>query len=377
MKILHICSDFSGSKVHYNLYRKLDNLIEHQTVYAYYDSNEIKASNYFRTSRSEVIYADILNRYLRKIYPLRESWVLYNLKRNVNTSEYDCIHATTLFGDGGIAYKLNKQFGVPYIVAVRSTDISYIYKYPKILSSYAKRIIRNASAVVFINKVTYDRLEAFGPLSKVWSDKKDKIIIIPNGIDDYWINNLYGGVKINNHRICYAGLFYKRKNILRLIEAVGKLRLDFPDVQLYIVGDNGPDETEIKRLAEVYDFIHLSGRIADKTEMLNFYRSNSIFAMPSWGETFGLVYVEALTQKMRILYSKDEGVDGLFQDVGVAVNPFSVDDILTGLKKLMTSYECFDGTEKMSFSNFRWDYIAGEYMRLYQNAVEDSDYESS
>lgn len=369
MKVLHICSDYSGSKVHYNLYRSLDKLIDSQTVYAYYDSNIISANNSFSTSRSEVVYDDILNQYLRKIYPLREWWVYYNLKKKINPSSYDCIHATTLFGDGGIAFKIYKKYRIPYIVAVRSTDILYIDKYPNLLLSYVKRIIDHASSIVFVNQTAYNHFESFAPLSTVWARNADKMIVVPNGINDYWIDNIFEGKKINNHKIGYAGLFYKRKNVIRLIEAVCKLRSEFPDLQLDIAGDNGPDEAEINRLSEKFDFIHLNGRITEKKQMLDFYRRNSIFAMPSWGETFGLVYVEALTQKMRLLYSKGEGIDGLFADVGVGVNPFSVDSISAGLRELIVNFDNYTGANNIKYGNLRWESISSQYMNMYLKAT--------
>ena len=371
MKVLHICSDYSGSKVHYNLYKSLDSRLDRQTVYAYYDSSDIPANNNFRTRNSEIVYDDILNKYLRRIYPIREEWVFYNMKKKISLSEYDCVHATTLFGDGGIAYKINKKYGTPYIVVVRSTDIIYIKKYPRLLSSYTEKIIRNASYIVFVTQVLFDSLKNMMQISRVWEDNADKMLVLPNGINDYWIDNLYKEEKRNNYRICYAGLFYKRKNILRLIEAVDLLHSDYPDLQLHIVGDNGSDEAEINRLANNIDFVHLHKRISDKDEMLDFYRSNSVFAMPSWGETFGLVYVEALTQKMRILYSKGEGVDGMFENVGVAVDPYSVESIRDGLHRILVNFDNFDGMKNINYNTFRWDYIADKYLSLYQKAIRN------
>ncbi len=373
MKILHICSDYSGSKVHYNLYKCLDKQVDLQTVYAYFDSAEIAANNHFSTNHSEVVYDDILNKYFRKIYPLREWWVYYNLKKKINPSTYDCVHATTLFGDGGIALKIFKKYRIPYIVAIRSTDIMYIDKYPKLLLSYVKQIIDHASAILFVNQIAYNHFESFASLSSVWARNAKKMTLVPNGINDYWIDNIYEGNKKNNHKICYAGLFYKRKNVIRLIEAVRKLRSEFPDLQLDIAGDNGPDEAEIKRLSEKYDFIHLNGRISEKKQMLDFYRRNSIFAMPSWGETFGLVYVEALTQKMKILYSKGEGIDGLFADVGVGVNPFSVDSISAGLRELMINFDNYTGANNINYENLRWESISNHYMNMYIEATHHKD----
>ena len=45
MRILHICNDYCGSKVHANLYRRLDELGVEQTVYAYYRGGDVRENN--------------------------------------------------------------------------------------------------------------------------------------------------------------------------------------------------------------------------------------------------------------------------------------------------------------------------------------------
>ena len=55
-------------------------------------------------------------------------------------------------------------------------------------------------------------------------------------------------------------------------------------------------------------------------------RSCSVFAMPSIFETFGLVYLEALSQNLPVVYTKGQGIDGMFDNtVGIGVDPLSVD----------------------------------------------------
>ena len=59
------------------------------------------------------------------------------------------------------------------------------------------------------------------------------------------------------------------------------------------------------------------------------------FVMPSFSETFGMVYAEALLNGTPILYSKDTGFDGLFDNVGVVVDPHSLVSIGEGLRKIV------------------------------------------
>ena len=88
--------------------------------------------------------------------------------------------------------------------------------------------------------------------------------------------------------------------------------------------------------------------------------------MPSIFETFGLVYIEALTQNLKLLYTKGQGIDGLFEEkIGESVNPLSVKDIRHGLAKLLTSPHAYDGNRDINFELFRWHVIADVYKEMY------------
>ena len=371
MRILHICNDYSGSKVHCNLYKSLDALLDGQTVYAYYDSSEVTSGNQIETEHSHVIYDDIQNRYMRKVYPLNRWWVFHSLVKKIDVRNFDCIHATTLFSDGGIAYKLHKKYKIPYVVAVRATDIKYIQRNPKLLMKTAKDILLHASKIIFINRVSYDNVADYVRTVGIWKLVKDKFLIRPNGIDEYWLRNIYSEKRSNTHTVCYMGNFYVRKNVVRLIKAIEMLKASYPDIVLHIVGDGGPDETIVYDMAENDSAIHLHGRISDKETIRDILRQNAIFAMPSIGETFGLVYVEALSQGLRLIYSKNEGIDGLFYKVGEAVDPKSVESIARGICTIIDHYDDYNDNIEVGFSQFDWRNIAREYLGIYESAVEN------
>jgi len=372
MKILHICNDFIGSKVHANLYEKLDSMLAGQVVYTYIDGKDKKNKNHFSADSTEFIYDDILTPYLRKVYPLKIWWVYRHLLKHITPKDIDCVHATTLFSDGGVAYKLYQKYRVPYIVAVRTTDLGTYVNRTKITWPYGRRILLNAQKIVLINKTFADKLRTHAFSKNIWERIKDKIIIQPNGIDEYWINHIQREPKKNGFQICYAGTFIKRKNIPRLIQAVDMLHKEMPQLHLNLIGGGGEQNNEedlIKAMANERPYVSLIGRIAEKDKMRELYRENSIFAMPSWSETFGLVYIEALTQNVRLLYSRNDGIDGLLKDVGVSVDPFSVDSIAEGLRMLLSEYERFDGIKKVDFSLFDWNYIAKRYLAIYTSIV--------
>ena len=100
------------------------------------------------------------------------------------------------------------------------------------------------------------------------------------------------------------------------------------------------------------------------------YDNNAIFAMPSIFETFGLVYIEALTQNLRLLYAKDRGIDGLFNyPVGEAVNPYSTSQIICALENLISRRGNYYDNSMIDFEFFRWKRIASIYLGIYNEIL--------
>lgn len=369
LKILHISNGFCTSKVHSNLCRALDKKVGQQVVYTYIDDENKVGKNKFKSERTSFVYDCILNSFVRKIYPLRVWWTSHCLEKRVNLADYNCIFATTLFSDGGVANRLYKKYNIPYIVAVRATDLTAYLK-SKIYWGYGREILLNAKRIILINKANEERLRTLEFSRPIWDKIKDKIVIRPNGIDSYWLDHIHTTQSVNKYRICYVGTFIPRKNVLQLAQAVEALHAEFPEIRLDLVGSGGASEQQVRKFVEGKPYIHMYGQISDKDKLVGIYRNNAIFAMPSLYETFGLVYIEALTQNLRLLYTKGTGIDGLLDNVGEAVESPSVERIANGLRKLIKNYGHYDGLKKMDFSYFDWDVIADQYIEMFNSIID-------
>ena len=62
---------------------------------------------------------------------------------------------------------------------------------------------------------------------------------------------------------------------------------------------------------------------------IKYFIESDIFVMPSRYETFGLVYVEALSQGLPVIYTRGQGFDGQIPDgeVGYSVKCNDVNEI--------------------------------------------------
>lgn len=131
MRILHICNDFCGSKVHANLYAELDKQGVQQTVYTYFLDASLSGKNNFEGMATVFVHRPILSKRHRILYHKKIRDVYTDLKMQLSAAlnTYDLAHATTLFSDGAVALRLYKEYGVPYIVTVRNTDINEFLGY--------------------------------------------------------------------------------------------------------------------------------------------------------------------------------------------------------------------------------------------------------
>jgi glycosyltransferase involved in cell wall biosynthesis len=114
------------------------------------------------------------------------------------------------------------------------------------------------------------------------------------------------------------------KHLDRLIEALPALLPQWPDLRLLIAGD-GDDRPRLQAIAErlcVRSAVIFAGRIAD-AELADHLRLATAFALPSSGEGFGIVFLEALGCGRPVLAGNRDGsvdplADGRF---GLLVDP--------------------------------------------------------
>lgn len=368
MKILHICNDYCGSKVHANLYRQLDVLGVKQTIFTYYRKGKgTEGENAFTSERTCFLYREILKKRHRLLYHVKIKHVYNDLLKTINPQDYTVCHATTLFSDGAIAYQLFRDYGIPYCVAARSTDIDEFLRVAPHTWPLGLKILRNASKIFFISKSSKDKICKHPIIRKILPEIQNRFCIQPNGIDDYWLDHICYDHKNFNHNVIYVGQFIKRKNVIRLIDAVLELQRVIPDIHLHLVGGGGVYEKKVQALSKKYsDILTYHGKIQDKNVLRNIYRMCSVFAMPSVRETFGLVYVEAITQGLTVVYTRGEGFDGLLDKrVGEKLNTVSKKNICDALLKVILHRDCYSGNEVVDFEFFRWKNIAERYMALY------------
>ena len=364
--LLHICTDYIWNELYYELISRLQANIDN-IVYVPINVNK----NFKDKDRHEqytVIKSYIYNQTDRLFFRKKEKKIFKDINEKLDFAEINMIHAHTLFSAGYIAYKLKQKYNIEYIVAVRNTDVNTFFKYRKTLRKIGIKILQNASKIIFISENHKNTMfEKYIP-KKITQELLNKTEVIYNGINKFWLDNKNQNVKNledKKLKLIQVGRLNKTKNCKTTIKVCKQLKKRGYDVVLNIVGQ-GKEEKNLKKMVKNDDYIIFNGQL-EKEKLVELERKSDIFILPSKYETFGLVYAEALTQKLPVIYTRNQGFDGIFPEgkIGYSVRYNSVKEIIEKIEKIIKNYsEIVENTENVS-EIFDWDLIAEKYKRIY------------
>lgn len=382
MHILHISNSYGGTKVYENLYTQLDKLGVRQTVFVPLNAaNHSRVGNQmidFQTEGSKIIYSTVLKPRHRFLYMDKINTIVKDLKKTVDLSRIDAIHASTLCLDGAVAYKLHQETGIPYMCAIRNTDVNNYYKVFKWRKGFFSKILEAASKIIFISpKYKENFLSEIIPGS-VRKKIEEMVMVIPNGVSDVFLAN-----KSTEHKtfegelnLIFVAAFYKGKGLVETIQATELLREKDYKITLNAIGKGLPNrphdseyEAQVDALAKGKDWIKTQ-TFKKPEEIITEMRQANAFVMVSKPETFGLVYVEALSQHLPIIYAQGQGFDGYFSDgfVGYPAEAGNAENIAEKIESLMKNYSTIvANVESLNLDeDFDWSNIGKKYLNIYK-----------
>ena len=365
MNILHINSYYSVSPFYKNIF---DYQRKNNTVIVYVHTKR----NFLNSIKdSDCIISSPYNGFDRFLFHRKHRKIWNDLKSKVDFQKVDIIHAHSLFSNGFEAYKAFMEYGTPYIVAVRNTDVNVFLKHIPHLRSLGLKIMMNAKAIVFLSHPYKDYvLKKFIPLTNRESILR-KTYVITNGIDDFWIKNKSVHQKNPNMiKAISVGVVNKNKNHLSICKALKRLCDEGYCVSLDIYGKVA-NKRLIKKIGK-YDFVKHFDPLP-KEQLIYKYRECDVFALPSITETFGLVYPEAMSQGLPVIYSKGQGFDGQYNDgrIGCSVYPKCISSICDAILSCFKNYDSISNESLKCSDNYSWIPINKTYIDLYNTFSND------
>ena len=223
---------------------------------------------------------------------------------------------------------IKKALGIPYIAVTHGIDAWDVKSIKK------RKGLASSDIIVSVSNYTKVRIkEQFGL-------KEDKLFILPNAADganfkpkpkpEYLIKRYGVEDRAVILTICRLDKSEAYKGYDKIIGALPKIIEKIPNLA-YLIGGKGDDVPRIERLIKdkgLDDYVKLIGFIPEE-ELVDHYNLCDVFVMPSKGEGFGIVFLEAFAcGKPVICGNKDGSVDAVLNGkLGILVDPDNIDQI--------------------------------------------------
>lgn len=365
MKILHINSYYSTSGLFRQLYDR--QVADGMDLDVYVPISHQYPEDRLATSGDYTLVSRNHHQLERWMFHLKHQRILKDLLSHYQADDYDLIHAHSLFSNGWLAWQLWKRTGTPYVVAVRNADVRTFFGRMPWLRRMGHAIMRDAAHIVFISQNSYNEVYRDYIPAGLQNELKAKTSVITNGIDDYWHENRYTAKKAEVHqpiKIVTAGKVTSGKRFVELAEMVEAYSNLHP-TELHIIGPAW--DAKLVAQLQTMSHVHYHGAMGLE-EMKELYRQMDLFALLSYPETFGLVYPEAMSQGLPVIYTQSEGFDSFFENyqVGVSVNKTDQLGFNKAVDYILKHYPQLCQNALVASHHFVWDNVHETYATLYQ-----------
>lgn len=251
----------------------------------------------------------------------------------------------------------------------------------KVITPYTRSILKylHSLSAVSESAAEYVRSLTDSPIS-----------IIPNGIDLKKYGAMSYESRAKNSKaqssqlkahgsssktILYIGRLEKRKGLIYLLKAYQQLRSQHPDVSLAIAGD-GVDRDKLEEYAAKNNIEGLSfmGYITDE-QKLDLLHGSDLFCSPAlYGESFGIVLLEAMATGLVTVAGDNDGYSGLMEGRGTLslVDPKNTADFCRRLELLLYDEPLRQLWKEWAagyVKQFSYTNIVDQYEQLYLQAM--------
>jgi glycosyltransferase involved in cell wall biosynthesis len=271
-----------------------------------------------------------------------------------------------------MVYLMSKLKRIPYVAHVR-IEMMPEGRFGFLLKFYKKRVLaivlRHADRVICLTDDYADLMKNnYGVAEK-------NISVIPNATDF----EISTEPKVALHspvRLLFVGRLVKQKNVSTLIDAINVYQKKYgSSLHLDIVGD-GELKRDIKKQITCYKLtkaVTLRG-VLHGEELQKTYAASDIFVFPTLYESFGSVYIEAMSKGLPIVTSKIDAVRNVVKERrnGLLVKP-NADDFCEAIYLMISERELYKSISQNNITDiqiYRWSNILKETQQIYEGILK-------
>lgn len=296
-------------------------------------------------------------KYDKWLYPILAPIYAFKYKPNLVHAVMESYAGIALWFFGFFSKK-------PRILTLQSGDLDDSSKQEKIPNWLWKKIHTTPTHITAISNFLKNRALDLGV-------KEDKASIIPNGVD---LEKFYNNEEIRTKpfRIICVGRLSWEKGHEYLIRAMPKIREEFPEARLVLVGD-GPLRDNLKGLVYTLNLqndVDFMGLLPHK-DTIREIKKSSLFICPSLAEGLGIVFIEAQACGIPVIGTNIGGIPDVVRhgSTGLLVPP-------KDSKKIAETISCFWKNEWLqkrlvqnalqNVKKFEWSSISENVSRVYE-----------
>lgn len=171
--------------------------------------------------------------------------------------------------------------------------------------------------------------------------------------------------RYDQREILFVGWDFERKGGPTLLEAFSRVRREIPDASLTLVGPRG--------LKDLPEGVRSLGYVPKNTDeglrrLLAAYQSASVFAMPSLYEPFGIVFLEAMANRLPCIGADVCAMPEIIEDgiTGYIVAPGDSRTLACRLIELLkepqTCYAMGERARARYLQNYTWDVVTNKIL---------------
>lgn len=271
------------------------------------------------------------------------------------------IHAHTFSAPSFSAIKQAKNLGIPSVITTHGGDLRVALESGK--ASLIKHRIDSSDRVIAVSEKLRHMLKELSPNADVE--------VIYNGFQPVEVQ-----VEKKPQLITSCGNLRVSKRFDLTIQSFANILPEFPGARLQIIG-RGPCEARLRDLVQelgIEEQVQFLGQLPNHEVQEQMARSE-VFVLPSVNEGFGIVYLEAMSQKCIVIATKDEGFSEIVSDGThcLLVEPDSVEDLSKLLYQALSSPEKMEEIAQAGYElakQYTWHKNAQSTIELYQSLLK-------
>lgn len=317
--------------------------------------------------------------------------------REENRAEYRLIHSHYYFS-GAVGLELRGLWHVPLVQTFHSLGMVKRQALGSKDPSPTRRLEIERQIAQGADRIVATAPQERHDLGVMYGADPSRIRVIPCGVNlelfrplDREEARAYAGIPAGRFLLTFVGRLERRKGVDTLLEAMGMLLTEGPDLPLHAVIVGGhPKEAEAempeqearehRRFQEIIDRYGMADRVTftgglPQNVLYNYYSASDVTVVPSYYEPFGMTAVEALACGSSVIASRVGGLKTTVKEgeVGLQFEPRNAQDLADKIAYLVENPEINARLRRnarpYAESNYSWRAVARRVAATYRELL--------